>query len=293
MQTADTSGLRIHAICLALNEIAFIENQLRTLYPFCSGISVITQFDRDWYGEPVVPDGTAEAVLRFPDPQGKIHLSVRRGQDEAAARNSEMLFFGRRATSRIKQSHSRRLAETKAFYGAPDYFLIVDADELYDVETLPRILKYLAERRPRGMRVWGYNYALTWNRRCPREVVPFCHFGFVRPGVLFEHRRTVSWNESRMRKALGLLKLPDISRRLWGFITCPEEVGVFHHGCWIGGDKRMQLKARVSSHKLEAGMATPETISDSLSRLETVFVPTAKLPRNIREAAWPGSYLEA
>ena len=40
-------SLRIHAIVLALNEEVFIANQLNTLYPFCCGISVITQYDRD------------------------------------------------------------------------------------------------------------------------------------------------------------------------------------------------------------------------------------------------------
>src|SRR6266513_4050250 len=83
--------LRIHAIVLALNEEVFIENQLRTLYPFCSGISVLTQYDRDWYGNAVKPDRSAELVLNFPDPEGKIHLVVRRFPDEAAARNAEML----------------------------------------------------------------------------------------------------------------------------------------------------------------------------------------------------------
>ena len=35
--------LRLHAIIMALNEEIFIENQLRTLYSFCSGISILTQ----------------------------------------------------------------------------------------------------------------------------------------------------------------------------------------------------------------------------------------------------------
>src|SRR5258708_15091841 len=84
-------NLRVHAIILALNEEVFIQNHLRTLYPFCSGISVLTQYDRDWYGKPVKPDRTVELVSNFPDPEGKIHLVVRRFPDEAAARNCEML----------------------------------------------------------------------------------------------------------------------------------------------------------------------------------------------------------
>jgi hypothetical protein len=290
--SASSAGLRIHAICLALNEIGFVKNQLLTLYPFCSGISIVTQYDRDWYGEPVRPDGTVQAVMDFPDPGGKIHLTIRRGGDEAAARNAEMLFFGERATRGI-QPHAGRLEEVRAFYDEPDYFLIVDADEFYDVDTLPRMLEYLREKKPRGMRVWGYNYARSWNRRCPREVVPFCHFGFVRPGVLFEQRRTVSWNESRLSKLLRLMRLPDISSRVWGFIVCPEEIGVFHHGCWLGDDVRLRHKLSVSSHKLEPGMATPADIAARVESLTTVYVPTGQLPRNIRDSIWPRGYLDS
>lgn len=84
-------GLRIHAICMALNEEPFIVELLNSLYPFCSGISIITQYDRDFYYNPVIPDKTVNLVLNYPDPEGKIHLSVRRFRHEAAARNHEML----------------------------------------------------------------------------------------------------------------------------------------------------------------------------------------------------------
>jgi hypothetical protein len=284
-------SLRIHAICLALNESAFIENQLRTLYPFCSAISVVTQYDRNWYSEHVEPDGTVEVALRHPDPEGKIHLSVRRSLDEAAARNAEMLYFGRRSTRGI-QAHARDLDKVQRFHGEPDYFLIVDADEFYDVDTLPGILDHLQKQQPRGMRVWGYNYVRSWNYRTPREVVPFCHFGFIRPGVLFEHRRCVSWNESRVAKLLKLLRMPDVSASLWGFIECPIEIGVFHHGCWLGGDQRLQTKIRNSSHRHDRHASTPENIADNVAALRTEFVPTEKLPRNIREADWPPGFLD-
>jgi hypothetical protein len=284
------SGLRIHAICLALNEEIFIGNQLASLYPFCSGISVVTQYDRDWSGKPVKPDATVETVLRFPDPKGRIHLAVRRGCDEAAARNSEMLFFNPRSIARVA-SHARRQDEMRRFYDEPDYFLIVDADEFYDVDTLPRVLEYLRRHKPKGMRMWGYNYARTWNHRCPIEVVPFCHFGFVRPGITFEHRRTVTWNESRASKGLRLLRLPDVASRLWGFTVCPVEVGVFHHGCWLGSDERLKFKVAVSSHRLEPGMATEADVGVRVDQLATTFVATEQLPRNIRQGAWPPGYL--
>lgn len=279
--------LKVHAIVLALNEEAFIENQLRSLYPFCSGISVVTQYDRDWYGKRVQPDRTATIVSEFDDPEGKIHLVLRRFPDEAAARNSEMLALTARPHRGV-MSHGSSGQRIASFHDAPDYFLVVDADEIYDAQTLPRMIDLLAIRRPRGMRVHGFNYVQTWNRRVPREVVDFYHFGFLRPGTLFKMRRTITWNESRFAKLLGILKLPNFAARLWGFAECPPEVGVFHHGCWLGGPERLRLKSLRSSH--------PEInvpgYADDVARIPWTYVPTPELPSTIRDVPWPAGFLD-
>lgn len=284
---ASNTALRVHAICLALNEEPFIGLQLRTLYSFCSGISVLTQYDRDWYGNPVAPDRTLQIVADFPDPEGKIHLVLRRFPDEAAARNHEMLAIACHRAANV-QPHGRKLADIRAFHSPPDYFLIVDADEIYDVETLPRILDHLARRRPRGLRVMGHNYVGSWNRRVPASAVSFVHFGFLRPGVLFCNRRWVSWNESRLQKACRMLRLPDFSGRIFGFETCPAEVGVFHHGCWLGDSARLLEKKRKSSHQGDLAA----TLIDNLAAMPSEFISEDRVPKNIREAAWPEGYLE-
>jgi hypothetical protein len=279
--------LRIHAIVLALNEEVFIGNQLKTLYPFCSGISVLTQYDRDWYGRRVKPDRTAQIVADFPDPEGKIHLVVRRWLDEAAARNSEMLALATRPDRRI-MSHGRPIESIRDFHRAPDYFLIVDADEFYDPASLPKILQYLDVKRPRGMRIYGYNYVKTWNRRVPINIVRFCHFGFLRPGVRFKMRRTVSWNESKCAKVLQACHLPDISARLWRFIECPPEVGMFHHGCWLGGHDRLAMKAAKSSHR---EMNHRDYAAD-VSRITFEHIPSHQLPCNLQPTAWPLDFFD-
>ena len=280
--------VRVHAIVLALNEEPFIRNQLQSLYPFCSGISVVTQYDRDWYGNEIKPDRTVELVLGFPDPEGKIHLVVRRFPDEAAARNCEMLSIMSRPERRV-MSHGSSKARIHEFHRIPDYFLIVDADEFYDPETFPKILDYLKKQKPRGMRVNGFNYVKTWNRRVLPDVVRFCHFGFVRPGVLFKMRRTVSWNESRFAKLLQLMRLPDFSARLWGFIECPWSVGFFHHGCWLGDESRLIEKALRSSH---ADMASAD-FAKRVREIPFTYIATAELPRSLRNGEWPLDYLEA
>jgi hypothetical protein len=275
-------SLRLHAIVLALNEEMFIENQLRTLYPFCAGISVVTQYDRDWYGRPVAPDGTLNLVAKFPDPEGKVHLVVRRFPDEAAARNAEMRALMARADRGV-MSHGSPADKIRAFHEVPDYFWIVDADEFYDVATVPVVLEHLDRTRPRGLRMHGLNYLGTWNRRVPARVMPFCHFGFLRPGVMFECRRTVSWNESRLAKLLRILRLPDWSARAYGFATCPWEVGHFHHACWLGDRARLAEKVAKSSHR----ETNSSSYQDHVATLPTESVAMSALPRNIASWNWP------
>jgi hypothetical protein len=279
--------LRIHAICLALNEDTFITELLKSLYPFCSGISVLSQYDRDWYRHPICPDNTVTKLLEFPDPDGKIHLVIRKYRDETAARNHEMLALNGRCANGIL-THGVPKSEVLASHEEPDYFLIVDADEIYDMDTFGRILAHLQQKKPRGMRVLGYNYVRTWNRRVPPEVVRFKQFGFVRPGVLFTQRRVVTWNESRLSKVFSMLRLPDLSSALFGFIDCPPEVGVFHHGCWLGDDDRLRKKITTSSHRQN----WDAEVAQQIDSITSVFIPRKDLPRNIREGNWPDHYFE-
>jgi len=279
--------IRIHAIIMALNEEIFIENQLSTLYPFCSGISVLTQFDRDWYGKRVIPDKTAEIVANFPDPEGKIQLVLRRWRDQAAALNMEMASLSSRPHQHV-QSHGSDHDDIAKLHDTPDYFWIVDADEFYDIDTLPRIIARLSKLRPRGMRVFGLNYIGTWNRQVPLSVVEFCHFGFLRPGVKIKFVRRVTWNESRVSKLLKMLHLPDISPLIFGFDICPIDVGYFHHGCWLGDRKRFSSKVSKSAH--------PETntleYQAKVLQLPYVLIPKANLPKNIQHANWPAAFFE-
>lgn len=280
-------NLRIHAICLALNEEFFIGGVLKSLYPFCSGISIISQYDRDWYGKQMHPDLTANIVLNYPDPEGKIHFIVRRNIDEAATRNQEMLALRNNCAQNITP-HAGTKEEVLHYHNAPDYFLIVDADEIYDIETIGNIIDYLGSKNPRGMRIIGYNYVRNWNRRVPQEVVPFQHFGFIKSGVLFDANRIISLNEQRLIRLCTKLKLPNLASKLYGFIDCPEEVGVFHHACWIGNNERLRKKVTVSSH----AQAWDSSFAEWVDSLRAVYIPIEKLPKNIREGGWPANFFE-
>ena len=278
-------SLRIHAICLALNEEVFIETCLKSIYDYCSGISVITQYDRDYYGNNVVPDTTASKVLNYPDPAGKIHIVTRRYKDETVARNHEMQSLMCKPYRGVK-SHGVAISEIQEFHSRPDYFLIIDADEIYD-ESLPSIIQYLERKRPRGMRVSAYQYGFTWNQRIPIERWSHHHFGFIKAGIMFEMRRKVSWNEQRIQSICSRLNLPDLSKLIYRFIDCPIEVGVFHHACYIGGKARLMEKFKKHSHQ----EVNKSGYIDSIMSRDFEEVSSNELPEVVRQAKWPIGFI--
>jgi len=280
--------MRIHAICIALNEEDFIVELLKSMYPFCSGISVITQYDRDYYGKMVVPDNTVKYALDFPDPEGKVHVITRRYNDETASRNHEMMSILSNGSKGIKP-HGVPLQKVKDFFEPPDYFLIVDADEMYDVETFPDIIAFLAKKRPKAMRVSAYEYGLSWNMRVPPDVWIHHQFGFVKAGVLFEERRVISWNEYKLQKLFGMLKA---DKRKWsnnflGYIDCPHEVGMFHHASYVRRDQQ-KMRDKMNKHS-HAENHDPKHLDKVLNQRYD-YIPTAQLPINIREGNWPSEF---
>jgi Glycosyl transferase family 2. len=270
-----------------LNEDSFIHNFINSLYPFVSGISIITQYDRDYYSHEVIPDSTVCKVLSFPDPEGKIHLVVRRFKDEAAARNHEILSLITQPSKNI-QTHGVPKDVVDSFYKKPDYFLIADADEIYEPETLPAIIEYLTQKKPNGMRITGYNYMWKWNYRVPITHEHFNHFGFIKSKFLFESKRIISWNEFRLRKLFSIFHLPDISSKIYNFINCPIETGVFHHGTYVGSIERIQKKISKHSHQ----EIKNDSFIENLKRVPTDYIPTDKLPLVLSSSIWPEGFIE-
>lgn len=280
--------MRIHAIIIALNEEDFIEETIKPIYKYCSGISVITQYDRDYYGNTVLPDSTAEKVLNYPDPEGKIHFVARRFNDETASRNHEMNAVMFNAAKGI-QPHGVSIELIEKFHQSPDYFLVCDADEIFDINTFPAIVDFLKAKRPKGMRVSGYNYFLNWNRREPREKYVHKHFGFVKAGLFFEQRRVLNWNESRLNKLGSKFRFPSLGSRLYNFIDCPWDVGMMHHAGYVRRNKEaLMQKMRQHSH-LENH--SPEYLEKIISR-EFDFISTRDLPVNIQNGKWPDNFFE-
>lgn len=295
-------ALRIHALCLALNEEVFISQQMEFLYPFCSGISVLTQYDRDWYDRRVPPDATVSKVLAHPDPEGKIHLVVRRWRDETAARNQEMLsLLGRPHAGVTPHAVSREALRRQ--HAPPDYFMIVDADDFFDVDEIEGVLDYLERTRPRALRMYCRNYIHTWNTYIVPEEAPTGNFVFARPGLLFERwriprLREFAWNGfrynvprrwwKRRQRVMAALGICDLVERSYGFAICPPEVGVLHHAQWIGHRSRIDEKLTKSSVQVN----NDPRFVEILEAKPTVHVATEDLPRNIREWEWPPEFFE-
>lgn len=280
--------LRIHAIIIALNEEDFIKETIKPIYELCSGISVVTQYDRDYYGKIVKPDNTVKQVLDIDDPDGKIHLVVRRYNDETASRNHEMKAVMFNAAKGI-QPHGVSLDSIKKFHAPPDYFLICDADEIYDINTFPKIVEYLSKKRPNGMRISGYNYFFNWNRREPREKYVHKHFGFVKAGIYFEQRRVLKWNESRLNKLGSKFGQQNMGSRIYNFIDCPWEVGMLHHAGYVRRNKEKLIEKLQRHSHLEN--QDPAYLEKILSR-EFDLIETKELPVNIQEGTWPDSFFE-
>lgn len=276
--------MRIHAICIALNEEDFIVELLKSMYPFCSGISIITQYDRDYYGKKVIPDNTVKYALDFPDPEGKVHVIARRYNDETSSRNHEMMSILSNGSQGIRP-HGVPLEKVRSFFEPPDYFLIVDADEIYDTNTFPSIAEYLAKKKPTAMRVSAYEYGFNWNLRVPPKTWLHHQFGFVKAGIFFEERRVITWNEYRLKKLLSICKLnPKLSNKILGYIDCPLEVGMFHHAAYVRRDQSKIIE-KMSKHSHPENH-DPEYLEKILKQ-KYDFIPTNQLPKNIQNGNWP------
>lgn len=280
--------MNIHAIIIALNEEDFITETIKPIYELCSGVSVITQFDRDYYGKAVIPDSTVKKVLEYPDKKGKIHLVMRRYNDETASRNHEMNALLFNAAKGIIP-HGTEINSIELFHKKPDYFLIVDADEIYDIDTFPAIIDYLAQKKPRAMRVGGHNYFISWNRREPKEKYVHNHFGFVKAGLFFEQRRVLNWNESRLNKLGSIVGRSHLGSKIYGFIDCPWEIGMLHHAGYVRRNKEKLLEKMAKHSHLENH--DPKFLQQLLAQ-EYDFVAKERLPRNIREGSWPSDFFE-
>lgn len=293
-----------HAIYVVLNDLDFFEASLRSVYPHITGATVVTSYDRDRFGRTVRPDETVRRLLaRELDPERKVNVLVAVDGSEASLRNRAMSFA-------LPPPRARRVAGVDVAASAtsappPDWFWIIDADEIYDEDDIVRLKAFVQERPARAYHLHAYNYFRSWNWRIQQWGN---HVVLLRPGEWFgllRHRRRTG--PARVVQKLvheGLL--PErTGLRLQRARLVPRDVAVFHHGSYVGDRDRIAGKLRSSGHQGEFTDRWLETVWDAwtpamrdLHPVEpswfpsTAHVPTAELPAAVRRHAWPAGWIE-
>jgi hypothetical protein len=302
--------MKISAIVVALNESEFIQPCIKAVYPFVNRIKVQTNYDRSWSGELICPDETIKKILAITDEAGKISLHISRIPDEALARNWLMRSDGYTLDHKHESTTSSE-SKIRDFCEDSDYFWIIDADEIYDPETIPNILNYIELKKPNLLKIRGLNYFKSWNY----QIFPSDNFfqpGFLKRGIIFQENRNISLPFSFLTRviknkywAIRESSMRTIQKFIISLDYLPEEIAVFHHGAYVGNDKRIAKKIFSSVHYDERMKNwyedvwkkwTPEYKNIHPLHPEVFkgvkYVPFSMLPSVIRNEEWPEGYLE-
>jgi hypothetical protein len=291
--------LRLHAVYVVLDEVALFRASVASIYSSVERITVVTAHDRDWAGTPRAPSGIVATVLdRECDPDRKIDLIVMSETNEARARNRAMDFAAPRSASlRVRRQHDRDPS-----YLSPDYFLIVDADEIYEAGTLERLSTYISRDRKPLYRVPCVRYFKRWNYRIDGHEWTIA---LVRADQRLPYLRLRRPSVVR-RVAARVPRLPRSWReRLLGYVDIPPEVGVFHHGSYVGPRSRIEAKLQSFGHAHEVDPSWIDDVWDVWTPGARDFnpaypdlfpsathVPVHALPAEIVSFGWPAEYLE-
>jgi len=292
--------LRVHAIYAVLDDVPLFAASVASIYPYVSGITVITTHDRDWMGQEREPSALVATMLsRELDPDRKIDLIVANETNEARTRNRAMDFAApRRSSIRVRRQsdHDRDLVP-------PDYFLIIDADEIYEGAAFERLVAFVARDRRPLYRVACVRYFKRWNYRIDGLEWTIA---FVRADQRLRHLRLRRRSLPR-RAAARVPGLPSsIAGRLRGFVDIPPDVGLFHHGSYVGPRTRIEDKLRSFGHHDQIAPRwlsdvydawTPESCDFNPMRPELFpraeHVDVSALPPEIGQRDWPVDYVDS
>jgi hypothetical protein len=290
--------LRVHALYVALNEHEFFEASVRSIYDHVDRITVITTYDRDWHGRSRQPDQLVPSILaRTDDPDRKIDLIVSSETSEARSRNRAMDYANpSRASRKVKRQHL-----LDADSPAVDYFLIVDADEIYEGAALERLYAHVAQHRLPLYKVGLVRYFKRWTHRIDGYE---WSTAMIRSDLRFDKLRNRTPNLAQ--RAFG--KAPKVSDDLKSRVRRYEEVdpkvAVFHHGSYVGPRSRIVDKLAAFGHAHELQPNWLENVYDRWTPASRNFHPVvpewfpsaqeiavADLPPEIAKHPWPPGYL--
>jgi hypothetical protein len=290
--------LRVHALYVVLNEVDLFHASIRSVYDLVDGITVITTYDRDWAGRDRKPDALVQEVLdRVDDPDRKIQLIVSNETNEARSRNRVMDFVAPRSRSLAV----RRQGDSDREYHSPDYFLIIDADEIYERSDLERLFERASQKRRPMYRVPVVTYLRDWTIRIDH---PWWVTSLVRADVRM--------NDLRSRRVGIVRRVVARGGRRWhwwktvwlGQEDVPASIAVLHHGSYVGPRDRIEEKLGSFGHAHEVRDGWLVDVWDGWHEEMRNFHPVwpdifpsatrvavADLPAEIALHSWPPGYL--
>ena len=276
--------MRLAAVLLLFKEEAFVEACLRAIYPVVDSICVASQHDRNLVGHAVEPDESFSTLMKVPDPENKLRLVVERDTSHLPGVNGE---------ARLRNA-------AIALDPAADYYLIVDADEIWPADVLRECWQEVQRTRWAGYRISSHTYFRRWNYRVVEPAPGYRPFVFLRRGFLFEDNRQIQWHSpARWREYLRTGRKPKT-------VHFAPELRL-HHGSCVGDDERILNKIRNYSHadgvdsgwyervwrNFDPGLRDFHYFPDRPELYESlVSIPTADLPPEINQCRWPEGWIE-
>lgn len=288
----------LHAIYTVAGDIDLLKASIASIYGGVDGITIVTGYDRDWAGNKRDPGDLAEFVLsRIGDPDRKINLIVTDETNEARSRNRAMDFVAPRKDS----LRVRRQAPSDSSLSVPNYFLIIDADEIYEHDGLLALRRHVAVHRRPAYRVPCVRYFKYWTFRVTGYEWAV---SLVRADVRLPYLRL---RPARLSRRL-IARVPGLPQSLSVWLRRFEDISpaiaVFHHGSYVGPRGRIEEKLRSFGHAHEVDDSWLDRVWADFSESTRDFNPAypdmfsrAKvialedLPVEIRNYPWPPGYL--
>jgi len=114
--------LKIAANYCIYNEADYISYSLKSIYSFVDKIVILVS-NFPWKGTKSPPDETISIIYDFPDPEKKIIVKENHWPNQEAQRNDAL---------KINQ------------YLKMEYYWVIDADEIYELETIQKLKDYIS-----------------------------------------------------------------------------------------------------------------------------------------------------
>lgn len=291
-----------HAIYVVLNDGEFLPASIRSVYDHITGATVITSYDRDRWDRPVRPDSPIDAVLsRELDPDRKINVIASVEVSESRLRNHAMAYA-------LPPRRGRRIVPSERGLTRipdPDYFWIIDADEVYDETSIHGLKAYIAEHPAQTYFLRPMSYFKSWNWQIEDQghllavMRPHRWFGHLR------HRLVTPWVRVMQKLSHEGVLPQDLAFRAFGARIVPRDLVTFHHGNYVGDRARIAAKLASSGHRDETDARWLSDVWDGWTPAARNFHPylpksfpaarhisTADLPAAVVEHVWPAGWIE-